>query len=193
MINSMKKISLVLILILSTLTLSACSGGKELLLQSVNRTAPKETYVDVGDSFAPVNVIENDLYGSILTTRNNKVLYTFSKDNNGVSNCYEDCEIAWPPFLVDFEEDVGGYYSTTQRNDGSLQVTYKNKPLYTYIYHLLTVFLLDWLPRRTCALSSCTLELSLTQTHSSYASRVIDTYTVDRRRQSNETCIKIVK
>lgn len=110
---------------------SGCTVGKDLFLQSIKKTAPKSTE-DTGPSFAPVNINYIDPYGDVLTTRDDMALYVFSKDSNAVSNCYDDCAIAWPPFLIDLEEDVGGEYSVITRKDNTLQVTYNGMPLYTY-------------------------------------------------------------
>ena len=128
----MKKTILLPILILSIFIFSGCTGGKELFLQSVNKTAPEVETENLGPSFAPVNINSIDSYGNVLTTRQDKPLYTYSKDSYSESKCYDDCAVAWPPFLVNYEEEVGGLYSVIQRVDGTLQVTYKGKPLYTY-------------------------------------------------------------
>jgi len=126
------KTKYIITLVLSVFLLSGCSNGKELFLQSVQSTAPKEQINDIGQSFAPTNETNIDPYGTIITTKNNMALYTNLKDSINQSNCYDECAIAWPPFTVKFEEDVGGKYGVIQRKDGTLQVTYNGQPLYTY-------------------------------------------------------------
>lgn len=65
-------------------------------------------------------------------------LYTFDKDDPGVSNCYDQCATNWPPLTVDSEDAVvpglnlHGDFGTAERTDGTYQVTYNQKPLYYY-------------------------------------------------------------
>ena len=64
-------------------------------------------------------------------------LYTFANDNGGPNSvCNDGCALTWPPLLVESETNLVGPSSlnlgTTVRNDGSLQVTYNNEPLYFY-------------------------------------------------------------
>ena len=64
-------------------------------------------------------------------------LYTFDNDNSGPSVCYNDCAVTWPPFLVDDASDVvsieGATLGTAPRNDGTIQVTLNNEPLYFFV------------------------------------------------------------
>ncbi len=77
--------------------------------------------------------------GHVLTDAAGMTLYVFSNDEAGVSNCSGGCAEAWPPLLV---EDgtvpvaplaIPGEFSTTERADGSLQVTYNGWPLYGWV------------------------------------------------------------
>ncbi len=64
-------------------------------------------------------------------------LYLFTREKSSESECYGECAKEWPPLLTDgkpvakagIKSDLLG---TTKRNDGSLQVTYKDHPLYYY-------------------------------------------------------------
>lgn len=75
--------------------------------------------------------------GTILTGANGMTLYMFTKDTPGVSNCYDQCAVNWPPLLVGFTptavDGVKGKLGTTTRKDGSMQVTYNDMPLYYWI------------------------------------------------------------
>lgn len=74
--------------------------------------------------------------GHVLTDANGMTLYVFTNDEAGVSNCSGGCAEAWPPLTVESENvpvaplAVPGEFGTTQRDDGSLQVTYNGWPLY---------------------------------------------------------------
>ncbi len=71
-------------------------------------------------------------------------LYTFDNDNNSLpfSDCYNGCETTWPPVTVQNPEDLiitnqvnntfTNGFGLSARCDGSLQVTYDNKPLYYF-------------------------------------------------------------
>jgi len=62
-------------------------------------------------------------------------LYVFDHDENVEgSNCNDDCATNWPPLLVTDEKASGvPNLSTIVRNDGNIQVTFNNKPLYFFI------------------------------------------------------------
>lgn len=88
---------------------------------------------------ATVNVSETADFGPILVDSEGSSLYMFEADsqNSGVSTCYDDCAVAWPPLLIDGPpvagEDVDEFLlATLQRDDGSTQVTYNGWPLYYY-------------------------------------------------------------
>jgi len=61
----------------------------------------------------------------------------YDNDAAGVSNCTGECAQAWPPLIVAPGTEVVAdgfqdFFATTTRDDGSLQVTYDDRPLYTY-------------------------------------------------------------
>jgi predicted lipoprotein with Yx(FWY)xxD motif len=70
----------------------------------------------------------------MLVSMNNMTVYTFDGDQvgSGRSSCYADCEINWPPLLVDQNATSYGDYSILTRDDGKKQFAYKGKPLYYY-------------------------------------------------------------
>ncbi|MCF6318999.1 MAG: hypothetical protein L3J83_06935 [Proteobacteria bacterium] len=59
-------------------------------------------------------------------------LYYYAKDGNEVSNCNGDCTIKWPPALLDADAEMPMSYSLFKREDGTMQIAYKGKPLYRY-------------------------------------------------------------
>lgn len=82
-----------------------------------------------------LTVAENDKYGKFLADEKGMALYMFTKDTANVSNCYEECEIAWPPLLTLTGPELGegtdsALVGETTRKDGSKQVTYNGMPLY---------------------------------------------------------------
>jgi predicted lipoprotein with Yx(FWY)xxD motif len=72
--------------------------------------------------------------GIFLTDQAGRTLYMYTKDDVGLSNCYDACAAAWPPLMAQGDPslptDLPGVVGTTQRNDGGLQLTYNGMPLY---------------------------------------------------------------
>ena len=61
----------------------------------------------------------------------NLTLYTFTNDEDGVSNCSTGCLANWPAAIAD-SAMTEGEFSTFDRGDGLLQWALKNRPLYFY-------------------------------------------------------------
>ena len=93
-------------------------------------------------SINDVNVSSNGELGQFLiggpgSSQPGFTLYTFANDNGGPnSNCNGQCAVVWPPLLVDTASDLSSQgvqgLGTTTRNDGSIQVTFNNEPLYFF-------------------------------------------------------------
>jgi predicted lipoprotein with Yx(FWY)xxD motif len=76
--------------------------------------------------------------GMVLVDSNGMTLYDFHKDKGTTSSCYGPCAEGWPPMLTEGEPSVGNGASasklgTTERKDGTMQVTYAGHPLYTFV------------------------------------------------------------
>jgi predicted lipoprotein with Yx(FWY)xxD motif len=80
--------------------------------------------------------------GPILVDADGLTLYTFDNDvaGSGASACTGGCLQAWPPATVAAAsatptagDDVTGELGTITRDDGTIQVTYKGKPLYRFV------------------------------------------------------------
>ena len=81
----------------------------------------------------------NDELGRFLVGPNGLTLYRFNPDEPGLSNCSEGCAAVWPPFVVEEGEiprgnaGVVGQLGTSNRDDGTVQVTYQGMPLYHWV------------------------------------------------------------
>ena len=86
-----------------------------------------------------LQIAQNDALGKFLADGDGRTLYLFTKDTTkGVSSCYDKCEQAWPPLLIEGQPTLkdgvsSTAISTTLRTDGSIQVTYNGWPLYYYV------------------------------------------------------------
>ncbi len=85
---------------------------------------------------ATVQVATDAALGPILTDAEGMTLYLFTKDEGGVSVCYDECAQRWPPLLVEgapvAPEGLSGELGVTERTDGTWQVTYNGWPLYYF-------------------------------------------------------------
>ena len=76
-------------------------------------------------------------YGTMLFDERGQAIYLFDTESPGAPECYDDCSAAWPPVLTDGPPEAdgevdAGLLGTTERDDGSVQVTYNGHPLYFY-------------------------------------------------------------
>jgi predicted lipoprotein with Yx(FWY)xxD motif len=86
---------------------------------------------------AALAITSTEKLGNILVDGDGRTLYMYTKDTKDTSNCYDKCEVAWPPLLQTDKPAVGNgvdaaLLGTTQRKDGTIQVTYNGMPLYYY-------------------------------------------------------------
>jgi predicted lipoprotein with Yx(FWY)xxD motif len=78
-------------------------------------------------------------FGDVLFDGDNQAIYYFDKEKGSTSECYGACAEAWPPVLTEGQPQAGGgvqqgKLGTTQRDDGTTQVTYDGRPLYLYAH-----------------------------------------------------------
>lgn len=76
--------------------------------------------------------------GKVLVDTKGLTLYYFQKDQGGKSACYGACEKGWPPLTTEGAPQAGegamaSKLGTTERKDGTTQVTYAGWPLYTFV------------------------------------------------------------
>lgn len=72
--------------------------------------------------------------GQYLTDANGNTLYTYDQDTDNTSNCTGTCLTDWPAYKntstsTTYPTNVG----SITRADGTMQYTYKKKPLYTFV------------------------------------------------------------
>ena len=78
-------------------------------------------------------------FGSILFDDRGQAIYIWELEDSTTAKCYGDCAEAWPPVLTDGTPIATGSVNsellgTTERTDGSTQVTYNGHPLYYYAH-----------------------------------------------------------
>jgi predicted lipoprotein with Yx(FWY)xxD motif len=93
-----------------------------------------------GGSAAVVSVGTAKDVGQVLVDSKGMTLYYFEKDGKGTgkSKCSGACAEAWPPQLTSGEATAmtgvqSSMLGTIMRSDGTEQVTYAGRPLYTFV------------------------------------------------------------
>jgi predicted lipoprotein with Yx(FWY)xxD motif len=78
---------------------------------------------------APVKKVDG-----VLVDAHGMTVYTFDKDaaNSGKSACTGPCAQNWPPVKAG-DAALSAPYSAVVRDDGSKQLAYHGKPLYTFV------------------------------------------------------------
>lgn len=121
--------ALAAITIAAALALAGCGGG--------SGSSGGYGYAPPTSGSGPVSVARVGDAGEVLVDSKGFTLYLFERDENGRSSCYGDCASAWPPLMTSGAPQPGdgieaSKLGTTERRDGTTQVTYAGWPLYTY-------------------------------------------------------------
>jgi predicted lipoprotein with Yx(FWY)xxD motif len=133
------RIRWLLVVALCSLVMAACSDGEE--PGDVTPTPSEESESETPEpteqpTDATVAVEDSDL-GEIVVDAEGRTLYVFLVDEGSDSTCYDDCEASWPPLTVDGDPAAGegidaSLLGTSEREDGSVQVTLDGHPLYYF-------------------------------------------------------------
>ena len=119
---------------LSALAVSACGSAGGAASRPASTSIP--TTKTAGATSATVGVANSDL-GSILVDSRGRTLYLWLADTGAKSTCSGACVAAWPPLLTTGAPTArngakASLLSTTERSDGTQQVTYNQHPLYLF-------------------------------------------------------------
>jgi predicted lipoprotein with Yx(FWY)xxD motif len=87
----------------------------------------------------PTVIAAESEFGTILFDDTGQAIYLFDIEITSKPRCYGPCAEAWPPVLTDDAPLAGqrvkeSLLGTTQRTDGTTQVTYDGHPLYFYAH-----------------------------------------------------------
>jgi len=85
-----------------------------------------------------VAVAKSSELGPVLVDSEGFTVYDFHKDKGTTSSCYGACAKGWPPLTTSGAPKAmsgaeASKLGTTERNDGTMQVTYAGHPLYTFV------------------------------------------------------------
>jgi len=131
------------------LAIAGCGGGSD--STSSSATSNEATSAESPKSTEPVKAAPNAEEGTtfvslgnvsglgmVLVDSKGMTLYDFQKDSGTESSCYGECAQAWPPLLTKGEPQPSNgadasLLGTTERKDGTMQVTYDDHPLYGFV------------------------------------------------------------
>jgi predicted lipoprotein with Yx(FWY)xxD motif len=107
-------------------------GGKGSSASRTEKTTP-----GAESGAAVLTVASAPKVGAILVDAQGFTVYDFHRDRGAKSSCYGACAKVWPPVTTEGAPQSGEGASssklgTTKREDGTMQVTYAGRPLYTY-------------------------------------------------------------
>jgi predicted lipoprotein with Yx(FWY)xxD motif len=116
------RLILACLLVTGALALAACGGGGE---------------GDTPVASATVSTKKVPGYGTVLATKDGKLLFTLTSDPKGGSKCTDACVEQWPPLSEKGEPTAAkgvktDMLGTFDRSDGTKQVLYNDLALYTY-------------------------------------------------------------
>jgi predicted lipoprotein with Yx(FWY)xxD motif len=124
------------LLVAAGLALAACGGGDSNDKPASADTQPAAATAPGFGETVSVKTAKNPI-GDILVGTNGMTLYGFKNDVDSKSTCNGACADAWPPVIVGADWTVGpeldnAIFSTTTRDDGSLQLVAGRWPLYYF-------------------------------------------------------------
>jgi predicted lipoprotein with Yx(FWY)xxD motif len=122
----MKKVLLVAAIV-PVLALAACGGG------SGGSSSGMAAASGAGGQTVAVKALGNA--GRVLVDSNGRALYTNDQEANGMVLCTGGCESFWKPLTINGQKPEGsvpGTLGVVKRPDGTSQVTYNGKPLYSF-------------------------------------------------------------
>jgi len=110
-----------------TIAITAACGGSTPSSSSTSAVTPAGP--------ATVAVATDAKLGKILVDGSGRTLYLFEADKGTTSTCYSSCASYWPPLLTNGAPQAGSganasLLGTTNRTDGTVEVTYAGHPLY---------------------------------------------------------------
>jgi predicted lipoprotein with Yx(FWY)xxD motif len=123
------------------LVLAACSSSATTTTQAATTTTQAATTTTAAattttEAMSTVTVtVATSSLGTILADGDGNTLYLYTPDAQGDSTCYDQCAANWPPLAGEAQAGSGvdgSLLGTTQRTDGTTQVTYNGWPLYHF-------------------------------------------------------------
>ncbi|KGN32065.1 hypothetical protein N802_10710 [Knoellia sinensis KCTC 19936] len=115
------------------------TAGSTGTVASPTPSAPTPSATSTAAADGTSIIAADSQFGAVLFDASGQAIYVFDLETTAEPACYDDCAEAWPPVLTDGEPVAGTgararLLGTTTRSDGSVQVTYNDRPLYFYAH-----------------------------------------------------------
>jgi len=125
-------------LALSAIAVAACGSGSSSKQTTTGASGPPASSApsSTSASSGTVDLAKGSL-GPILIDSQGRTLYLWQADTGAKSTCTGACASAWPPLVTTGKPTAGSgvtssLLATTNRADGTKQVTYNGHPLYRF-------------------------------------------------------------
>ncbi len=118
-----------------SLTLVACGSSSSKSGSSTQATTPASTTSSNAGAAVVKSASNSTLGATVLVNAQGMTLYSLSGEHNGKFICTSSaCLQVWHPLSASTGTPSGsvGSLATVKRSDGTIQVTYKGMPLYTF-------------------------------------------------------------
>ncbi|MBS1679161.1 MAG: hypothetical protein JST08_17430 [Actinobacteria bacterium] len=133
-------VALGLLAVLGALVIAGCGGGSSTTggsEKSGSGGGESESVKASNSGGGTIGTAQIAGLGTVLVNSKGLTVYDFTVDSGTTSNCYTTCEALWPPVTTTGKPTAGkgamsSALGTTERKDGTMQVTYEGHPLYTY-------------------------------------------------------------
>jgi predicted lipoprotein with Yx(FWY)xxD motif len=107
--------------------------------ETTEATAPAETQPAGGDAKGTAIKAGDSQCGQVIFDGDDQAIYYFDTESGSKSECDGACAEARPPVLTDGDPPATGgananLLGTTERTDGTTQVTYDGHPVYYYAH-----------------------------------------------------------
>jgi predicted lipoprotein with Yx(FWY)xxD motif len=99
----------------------------------VSKNTKQPSSTSQSSTASQIVVTKTDSKGNkYLADGNDKTLYTYGADTNGVSNCTGSCLTDWPIYKATSTTSLPANVTIITRSDGGTQYAYKGLPLYYF-------------------------------------------------------------
>jgi predicted lipoprotein with Yx(FWY)xxD motif len=111
--------------------------GSVVLAAACGEPGTSEPTSTINNTTQPASAVRtaSTSLGTVLVDPDGMTMYVFTLDTDGESVCYESCAVLWPPVPGDVPIGPGldpSIFGTTNRTDGTTQLTVQGQPLYLW-------------------------------------------------------------
>jgi predicted lipoprotein with Yx(FWY)xxD motif len=123
--------------VIGALAIAGCGGGSSNSTAESGSAGGNAVKAGNAGGGGTIGTAEIEGLGPVLVDSSGMTVYEYTPDKSTTSTCYGECESFWPPVVAEGKPTAGegamsSALGTTERKDGTMQVTYNGHPLYTF-------------------------------------------------------------